>query len=277
MHSHSRTTGHSRPAPRRRVPTTRRVTGRSGVAAVQPPPLPSPTIIGGGRTEKATGFTRKGGGGMVTGIMVSYNTRLLVEKSYQSIRKFYPDMPIIIVDGSDPGNSTAAYVKTLTSPLTTVMSFGRDVLHGPGMCIGINYCQTRYALLFDTDIELLEPCVGDMLNMMEEDTFGVGYVIPTVFGGHGTLYTYPPEPTPKDGKWMPYLHPYFHLIDIKNYRKFPPYVHGGAPCVPTMLAIYEAGLAWKIIKQFKDLSNGTPKFVKHDGGGTCRHDPRLCT
>jgi glycosyltransferase involved in cell wall biosynthesis len=251
--------------------------GRTGVAQVQPGPPPSPVVIGGGRAEAATGFTPTGGGGMVTGIMVSYNTRLLVEVAYQSIRKFYPDMPVIIVDGSDPDNSTAAYVKSLASPLTTVVSFGRNVFHGPGMNIGINYCQTPYALLVDTDAELLEPCVGDMLAMMEEDTFGVGYVIPTAFSGFGTIYSYPPEPTPQDGNWMPYLHPYFQLIDIRNYRKFPPYVHGGAPCTPTMLAIYRRGLAWKIIKQFKDMANGTPKYVKHDGGGTCRRDPKACT
>lgn len=268
----------SRPAPHR-------AHGRSGVASVQPAPLPTPIILGGGRTEAAIGFTPTGGGGMVTAITVAYNTRLLVEKSYQAIRRFYPDMPIIIVDGSDPGNSTAPYIKSLASPLTTVIAYGRNVNHGPGMNIGINYCQTRYALLYDTDAELLQPCVGDMLLMMEEDTFGVGFVIPTAFGGFGTWW-----PTPMvEGQWhpsahpmatrgkMPYLHPYFHLIDIKNYRKFPPYVHGGAPCTPTMLGIYQAGLANKIIKQFKDMVNGTPTFVKHDGGGTCRHDPRLCT
>jgi hypothetical protein len=143
--------------------------------------------------------------------------------------------------------------------------------------MGINYCQTRYALMFDTDSELLEPCVGDMLAMMEEDTFGVGYVIPTAFGGFGTLYTYPPSPTPMDRTWMPYLHPYFHLLDIKNYRKYPAYEHQGAPSTPTMLAIYKSGQAWKIIKQFKDMANGTPKFVAHAGGGTCRRNVKLCT
>ena len=267
-------------------PALSRTRGRTGIARVQPGPLPSPVVIGGGRAEAATEFTSTGGGNVVTGVMVSYNTRLLVEAAYQSIRKFYPDMPIIIVDGSDPGNSTAAYVKSLASPLTTVLSFGRNVFHGPGMNVGIDYCQTRYALLFDTDAELLEPCVGDMLEMMEEDTFGVGFVIPTAFSGFGTWWPTPwrkeawhpnATPPPISNGWMPYLHPYFHLIDIKNYRKFPPYEHGGAPCTPTMLAIYKQGLSNKIIKQFKDMVNGTPKFVKHDGGGTCRHDPKACT
>ena len=273
----------SRPAP---LHIRRKSGGRTGVARIQPQPLGSPIVIGGGRAEAATGFTPTGGGGMVTAIAVTYNTRLLVEKSYQSIRRFYPDMPIIIVDGSDPGNSTAPYVRSLASPLTTVMSFGHDVNHGPGMNVGINYCQTRYALLFDTDAELLEPCVGDMLAMMEEDTFGVGFVIPTAFNGFGTWFPTPwrkeawhpnATPPPSKGGWMPYLHPYFQLIDIKNYRKFPPYVDGGAPCTPTMLAIYQQGLSNKIIKQFKDMVNGVPKFVKHDGGGTCRRDPRVCT
>jgi len=210
----------------------------------------------------------------VTGITVCCNTRVLMERAYTSVRKFYPDMPIIIIDCSDPGNSTAPYVKSLASDKTEVISLGHNICHGPGMCMGIDKAKTKYALLFDTDIELLEPCVGNMLAMMEEDTFGVGYVIPTAFSGFGT---WAPAPPPKEGGWMPYLHPYFHLIDISNYRKFPPYINSGAPCTPTMLAIYQQGLADKIIKQFHDMMNGMPKFVKHDGGGTCRRDPKLCT
>lgn len=240
-------------------------------------PAQGSEVIGGGPGEHATSFTPTGGGGIVTAITVCYNTTVLMTKAYNSIHRFYPDMPIIIVDCSDPGNSCAAYVRSLASPLTTVMRPGYNIGHGPGMNMGINYCQTRYAAMFDTDSELLEPCIGEMLAIMEEDTFGVGYVIPTAFGGFGTMYSYPPEPTPKDGNWMPYLHPYFHLIDIRNYRKYPPYINSGAPCTSTMLAIYQQGLSWKIIKQFKDMANGTPKFVKHDGGGTCRRNVKLCT
>lgn len=251
-----------------------RVVSRGAMEIIGGSPAKSIDVIGGGGGEHAVDFTPTGGGGLVTGITVCYNTRVLAEKSYQSIRRFYPDMPIIIVDGSEPGNSCAAYVRNLASELVTVMRPGYNISHGPGMNMGINYCQTRYALMFDTDAELLEPCVGDMLAMMEEDTFGVGYVIPTAFSGFGTWYPHPP---PQKGGWMPYLHPYFQLIDIRNYRKFPPYVDSGAPCTPTMLAIYKTGLADKIVKQFKDMANGTPRFVKHDGGGTCRRNLRLCT
>jgi hypothetical protein len=239
-----------------------------------PAPAPGLEVIGGGPGEHATSFTPTGGGGMVTAITVCYNTRVLMEKAYQSIRRFYPDMPMIIVDCSDPGNSCVAYVRSLASSLTTVMRPGHNISHGPGMNMGINYCQTRYALMFDTDSELLEPCVGDMLAMMEEDTFGVGYVIPTAFSGFGT---WAPNPPPKEGGWMPYLHPYFQLIDVRNYRKFPPYINSGAPCTPTMLAIYQQGLGDKILKQFRDMMNGVPKFVKHDGGGTCRRNVKFCT
>lgn len=237
----------------------------------------SPTVSGGGRIERPTSLTPTGGGGIVTGITVCYDTRVLMQKAYESVRRFYPDMPIIIIDCSETKNSCYAYVQSLASELTTVIHPGKNIGHGPGMNMGINYCRTRYALMFDTDAELLEPCVGDMLAMMEEDTFGVGYVIPTALGGFGTTYSYPPEPTPKDGNWMPYLHPYFQLIDTQNYKKYAPYKHSGAPCTPTMRDIYNKGLGWKIIKQFKDMTNGTPKYVKHDGGGTCRRNPKLCT
>lgn len=237
-------------------------------------PIQAMQITGGGPGEHPTALTPTGGGGVVTGITVCHNTRLLLQKAYGSIRKFYPDMPIIIVECSDPGNSTVGYAQGLASPLTTVIRPGSNIGHGPGMNLGINYCQTRYALMFDTDAELLEPCVGDMLAMMEDDTFGVGYNIPTALSGFGT---WAPAPPPKEGGWMSYLHPYFCLIDTVNYKKYVPFKHSGAPCTPTMRDIYNKGLSGKIIKQFKDMANGTPKYVKHDGGGTCRRNPKLCT
>jgi len=212
----------------------------------------------------------------VTGITVCCDTRVLLEKSLHSVRQFYPDMPIIIIDCSNPGNSCGPYARSLASALTTVISPGSNISHGPGMNLGIENAKTRYALMFDTDSELLEPCVGEMLAMMEEDTFGVGYLIPTLFSGFGTWY---PNPPPAEKIWMPYLHPYFQLIDIQNYRKFPPYINSGAPCTPTMLAIYNQGLSDKILKQFRDMANDdvrTPRIVIHNGGGTCRRDLKLC-
>ncbi len=196
----------------------------------------------------------------VTGITVCWNTKDLIERAYNSIRKFYPDMPIIIIDGSDVGDPCAAYVRGLASDKTTVVQPGYNIGHGRGMHMGIEKATTPYVLMFDSDTELLEPFIPAMLAMMEEDTFGVGYV--EKIGYDGFVYGVHPH---LEGA-LPCLHPYFHLIDIRNYKKYYPYVHHGMPVYLTMLDIHKKGLSGKIIKQFPGLVNHGPdsKLVKHD-------------
>lgn len=198
----------------------------------------------------------------ITGITVCWNTKDLIERSYNSIRKFYPTMPIIIIDGSDAGDPCAAYVRGLASDITTVIQPGCNIGHGRGMCLGIDKVKTPYALIFDSDIELLEPCVAAMLAMMEADTFGVGHT--EKIGYDGFVYGVHPHP---EGP-LTCLHPYFHLIDVGNYKKYYPYVHHGMPVYMTMLDIHKRGLSEKIIKQFPGLVNHGPdsKLVRHDTG-----------
>lgn len=211
----------------------------------------------------------------ITGITVVHNTKDLIECAYNSIRKFHPDMPIIIVDGSDPGDPCTSYVKTLVSDLTIVVLPGCNIGHGRGMCMGIDQAKTKYALIFDSDIEMLKSPVLAMLEMMEEDTFGVGYIEwKTAFDG----FEWGAKLEHKNEGWMPYLHPFFQLINIKNYKKFHPYVHHGAPCYLTMLDIYKRGLSNRILKEFPGLGHSSGKgwnwggipreHIRHDTRGT---------
>ena len=205
----------------------------------------------------------------ITGITVCQNTKEFMEKSYTSVRKFHPNMPIIIIDGSDANDPCAAYVKSLESELTTVFSLGYNIGHGRGMCMGIDKAKTPYALIFDSDIEMLKSPVQAMLDLMEPDTFGVGY--PEKIGLDG--YGYGSKPHHKGQPWRIMLHPYFHLINIANYRKYHPYVHHGAPCYLTARDIHDKGLSDKILKVFPGLDHPTAEpreYIKHKVGGTGR-------
>ena len=211
----------------------------------------------------------------ITGITVCSNTKDLIERAYTSVRKFHPEMPIIIIDGSSPKDPCADYVKSLISNLTTVISLGYNIGHGKGMCMGIEKAKTKCALIFDSDIKMLKSPVNQMLEMMEEDTFGVGYIEKKT-GQDG--YEYGINKSHKNQEPMPYLHPYFQLINIKNYRKFHPYVHHGAPCYLTMRDIYKRGLSKKILKEFLGLGHSagqgfnwkgrSREYIQHDTRGT---------
>lgn len=211
----------------------------------------------------------------ITGITIVHNTPGIFKTAYESVRRFHPDMKIIIVDNSNRADPCAAYVASLASENTQVVVPGKNIGHGRGMCVGIAHITTKYALIFDSDIEMLKSPIEAMLGMMEEDTFGVGYIEEkTAFDG----FEWGCHRQHRGQGWMRYLHPFFQLINVANYRKFHPYVHHGAPCYLTMLDIHKKGLSAKILKQFPGLGHSSGKgwnwagipreHIRHNTRGT---------
>lgn len=216
----------------------------------------------------------------ITGVTVCSNTKEALELAYNSVRRFHADLKIIIVDGSDRGDPCAAYVKSLVSSLTTVIVPGYNIGHGRGMHVGIANVETPYALIFDSDIEMLKSPVLEMLAMMEEDTYGVGYIEKnTAFDG----FEWGAKKEHKGQGMMWYLHPMFQLLSVRRYKEFHPYVHHGAPCYLAMLDIHKRGLSEKILKEFLGLGHSSGKgwhwagipreHVRHNTRGT--RDVRL--
>jgi GT2 family glycosyltransferase len=210
----------------------------------------------------------------MTGLVVAYNTRTLLKRAVESILKFHPSFPLLIIDGSDKDNECFSYTQSLKSDQIRVINPGSNIGHGKGMELGLRMIGTQYALIFDTDIVMLKSPLSEMLKLMTPDTFGCGWV--TEIGTDGYDYgTFPHQK--KDGP-VKYLHPYFQLVNVKNYKKFIPYCHHGAPCYKTMVDIHKRGLSGTL-KHFPGLTGhtngkganwiGTPsEYVQHDFGGT---------
>ncbi|MFA5453305.1 MAG: glycosyltransferase family 2 protein, partial [Candidatus Methanomethylophilaceae archaeon] len=114
--------------------------------------------------------------GAVTGVIVSYNGEKILKTTINSIRKFHPDMNLIIVDGSDVNDGCYKYIQKLPDQRTKVYHVSRNIGHGRGLVLGISYVQTPFFLTIDSDIEMLKSPLQDMLDMMEDDTCVVGYV-----------------------------------------------------------------------------------------------------
>jgi glycosyltransferase involved in cell wall biosynthesis len=210
----------------------------------------------------------------VTGICVVHNSKELIQRAYESVRKFHPEMMIIIIDGSDPNDPCRKYVESLASDKTIVGLSPYNIGHGRGMNTGIRMCETRFALIFDSDIIMIKSPVQQMLDMMENDTYGVGYLEKTAYDG----FEYGAKPEHKGKPFMMMLHPFFHLLQIKNYYKFHPYTHHGAPCYKAALDIHRHGLINKIIKVFPGIHHTSGKgwnwtgkpseWIQHDTAGT---------
>ena len=206
--------------------------------------------------------------------MVSHNTIYLLKEAYESIRRFHPEMQIIIIDGSDRNDPCNAYATSLAGHYTTVAICGYNIGHGKGMDLGIKMCKTRFALIFDSDIVMVKSPLQDMINMIEEDTLGVGYMEKTGLDG----YEYGAKAHHKTQGFMYMMHPFFHIIQVANYFKYYPYVHHGAPCFKQALDVHKKGLTDKVYKRFPGLGHTGGKgwcwepvpgeYVKHDTAGT---------
>jgi len=211
---------------------------------------------------------------LITALVVSHNTKDLLKTAYESFRKFHPKMRLIIIDGSDETDPCYEYIVDIASKLTNVYHTKVNIGHGKGMDLGIRLIRTRYALIFDSDIEFIESPVEKMLAMMEEDTYGVGYLEKTAYDGHN----YGAKPYHRGQPFMMMLHPYFHLLQVSEYFKFHPYVHHGAPAYKAALDIHKRGLTAKIIKSFPGLGHTSgkgctwesipAKYIRHDTAGT---------
>lgn len=209
----------------------------------------------------------------IAALTVTWKYKEVIERSYTSIRRFHPDMKILVVDGSSIGMPCYNYLDSLNDSNLRVFHANHNIGHGKGMNLGITLLMSPYILIFDSDIEMVESPIQAMLDMMEDDTFGVGYTELVAPDGHD----YGVFPRHQKMKPLKYLHPYFQLIQKKEYEKYKPYIHHGAPCIRTMLDIYNRGLSDKILKEFPDLGHTsgcgvswTPvdgKYVKHDVGG----------
>ena len=210
----------------------------------------------------------------ITAVVVCSNTKLLMEMAYDTFRKFHPDMQMIIFDGSNSNDPCCSYVCSLASDITTVGVYGYNIGHGRGMDAAIRMVKTRFALIFDSDVVFHKSPVEKMLNLMEEDTYGIGYLEKTGYDG----FEYGAKPHHKNEGFMYMLHPYFHLLNVRNYFKYHPYVHHGAPCFKAALDIHRRGLTGKIIKEFPGLGHSSGKgwvwtgepreYIEHHPAGT---------
>ncbi len=205
----------------------------------------------------------------ITAICVVHNTMDLFEQTYESFRKFHPEMPLIIVNNSDKDNECWQYVESLGNKKSierapdrtfnvkpsnvVVMTLDGNAGHGRGMDLAINLVSSKYALIMDSDIIFHNSPVEDMLKMMEKDTYGVGWTYKMGVTGED----YGIQKKDVNDQPVKILHPYFQLLNVKNYKKYHPYVHHGQPVYLAMQDIADKGLSHEILKDFPGLVGHT--------------------
>lgn len=178
-----------------------------------------------------------------------------------------------IIDGSSEKNDCYEYARSLHGGNIHVYQPGYNIGHGRGMHEALSVVPHKFALVFDSDILMLKSPVEGMLSMMDGDTYGVGWVYEVGYDGfdYGTPGRGHTEP-------VPYLHPYFMLLNVNMYHRYAAFVHHGAPCYKAMNDLHSRGESWRL-KSYPGLCGhtdgegwnwkGTPsEYVQHNFGGT---------
>lgn len=193
---------------------------------------------------------------MTTGITVVYNTKSLIDRSIKSIRKFYPELPLIIVNGSTPGHKCDVYLKSNPYDNCIIHHVGINIGHGKGLHYGIRMCRDKQVLLFDSDIEMKKGGILEKMGShLKDSSYGIGEICHVDKHGRNVNIG------------IPYLHPYFVLINTIQYMKYKSFSHHGSPCIKTMLDLYEQSKSFMLIEfPVKD-------YIEHNYRGTRNLNP----
>lgn len=186
-------------------------------------------------------------------ILVCYETQPLIRTAYESIRAIYPDIKVIVVDGSRHRSDCHYYTSTIKSKDTDVYQVHYNIGHGDGMNFAMKHVQTKYALLMDSDVIINRECIISMECIMNEswiDLYGCGLVISVNNKGIN------------DPNGFAYLHPHFAMVNRDTYRKYDPAAHHGAPMIQPMRQIRDRKES-HLLKYFP-----VSDYVTHKGRGT---------
>lgn len=186
----------------------------------------------------------------ITAIMVAYKTPDLVKVAYESFRKFYPTVPLIIVDNSEEDECTR-YIVSLkqTDDHLTIIAPEKNIGHGNGLHVGIQAARTKLCYVFDTDTEMYtDGILEGMLELVDGKTYGVGLLVK--IDKRGNLID--------DG--IDYLTIATAIINKDVYLCYSPLFEHGAPLLHAMVEIENTDV---VLKKFP-----VRKYVKHFERGT---------
>ena len=238
--------------PRRQVPNKPHVTTKQQpvTKTKSPPTRPSPP-----HTKLLSNID-------VTIVIVNYRTKHLVKNAYMSVRKFYPNILIILVDNGSQDDSTKYVEKLGKKEHTKAVLLPENIGHGPAMHIAIKSLHTKYVLTMDSD------CVIKSIGAIEEmvriadrkGLYAIGWKrwVDKVSGvpKEWHLEKHPGK------KFVAYIHPAFGLYNVEKYNQLKPAFHHGAPLLQNMVCANELSMGVESFPVFD--------YVKHLVAGTRR-------
>ena len=196
----------------------------------------------------------------ITAICVCYRTKELVQIAIESFRKFYPDMPLIVVDNSAREGKCTRYLHEFvnTDDNASIFAMAENVGHGPGMDYALKAIKTEWAYIFDSDTEMIAGGLVEFAESAIKDKtiLAAGNIQLVSSSGLGNEQR-------KQKVNIPYVHPAVCFINRLVYAGFPPFKYHGAPCIDTYMRVHKTGQSRNLLMHLL-----VGQFVKHTWRGT---------
>jgi len=213
----------------------------------------------------------------VTAVICERDTHDVTRLTIESLLRFYPDLPIVIVDGGST-DETLPYLRVQAFKYPNIKIWERGGRNGHGDMLHeaiMDHVSTRYVLLLDSDVIVRR---GGWIEQMVE-IMNKGKVTGMPIYGLGSLMLVSDEDDacgpPKGGSdTLKYIHPSCSIIDRSTYLTLPPFIEHGAPLVYNMREAQRRGLRVeyfpidRYVMHLEGASWKEPRTIWRDDSGT---------
>jgi len=196
----------------------------------------------------------------ITTIVVNYKTKALTETCVAGFVKCYPDVHMVLVDNRSEDDSSE-FCKRFAQAheQVTLMTFPKNIGHGPAMHAAVKKIATDYFFTLDSDC-IIRQC-GFLEKMLEQlasndKLYAVGWLRYVNMDGVAASGKF------DSSKLLPYIHPHAAMFKRDAYFKLDPFVYHGAPCICNMRTAKVQGYA---VKDFP-----VKDYIEHLAAGTRR-------
>jgi glycosyltransferase involved in cell wall biosynthesis len=192
----------------------------------------------------------------ITAVIINYQTPDLTKTALTSFRKFYPQIPILLIDNGSKDNTQEVLKRIIdiNPDLIKLMANEKNLHHGPAMHQAIGLLQDEFILFLDSDCEVLKSgFVEKMRGTLESDSHN--YVVGKLIHMNKRGFDVAP-----DERSIKYIRPICMMIRRSLYKDLEPFQYHGAPCLKNMIAANERGY------HLTDFN--IEEYIHHKGRGT---------
>ncbi len=192
----------------------------------------------------------------VTAVIINYRTPELTGRAASSLRSFYPDLPILLIDNGSGPEGLRALEAGVSGLSVTLHPNTSNIHHGPAMDQGIRMAKTPGVLLLDSDCVVRRGGFVEMMaGRLEADpaSYAAGKLVMMDSRGFDL-------PRGAQEGAIPYLRPICLLLKRDTYLTLPPFRKHGSPALENMKAAQNRHL------RLVDIP--VEEYIDHLGRGT---------